>query len=77
MKPAEVETTTVKVKLDNNLDGFIDKENLSMDESEQNPRRYAANENLDAMIKKVDVENNIRLENAILNKAKKIRLSQS
>ena len=49
----------VKVKLDNNLDGFIDKENLSMDESEQNPKRYAANEKLDAMIKKVDKENKI------------------
>ena len=42
----------VKVKLDNNLDGFIDKENLSMDESEQNPRRYAANEKLDASVMK-------------------------
>jgi len=49
----------VKVKLDNNLDGFIDKENLSMDESEQNPRRYAANEKLDAMIKKIDNEGKI------------------
>ena len=49
----------VKVKLDNNLDGFIDKENLSMDKSEQNPRRYATNEKLDAMIKKVDEENKI------------------
>ena len=49
----------VKVKLDNNLDGFIEKENLSMDESEQNPKRYAANEKLDAMIKKVDKENKI------------------
>ena len=49
----------VKVKLDNNLDGFINKENLSMDESEQNPRRYAANEKLDAMIKKIDNESKI------------------
>ena len=49
----------VKVKLNNNLDGFIEKENLSMDESEQNPKRYAANEKLDAMIKKVDKENKI------------------
>ena len=49
----------VKVKLNNNLDGFIEKENLSIDESEQNPRRYAANEKLDAMIKKVDEENKI------------------
>ena len=46
----------VKVKLDNNLDGFIEKKNLSIDESEQNPRRYAANEKLDAMIKKIDNE---------------------
>ena len=54
-----VKSTGVKVKLDNNLDGFIDKENLSMDESEQNPKRYAANEKLDAMIKKIDKENKI------------------
>ena len=51
----------VKVKLDNNLDGFIEKKNLSIDESEQNPRRYAANEKLDAMIKKIDKENKIVL----------------
>ena len=49
----------VKVKLDNNLDGFIEKKNLSIDESEQNPKRYAANEKLDAMIKKIDKENKI------------------
>ena len=30
-----------------------------MDESEQNPRRYAANEKLDAMIKKIDEKNKI------------------
>ena len=54
-----VKDNGVKVKLDNNLDGFINKENLSMDESEQNPRRYAANEKLDAMIKKIDKENKI------------------
>ena len=49
----------IKVKLKNNLDGFIKRENLSIDESEQNPRRYAANEKLDAMIKKIDKENKI------------------
>ena len=49
----------VKVKLDNNLDGFIERKNLSIDESEQNPKRYAANEKLDAMIKKIDKENKI------------------
>ena len=49
----------VKVKLDNNLDGFIEKENLSIDESEQNPKRYATNEKLDAMIKKIDEKNKI------------------
>ena len=54
-----VKDNGVKVKLDNNLDGFIDKENLSIDESEQNPRRYAANEKLDAMIKKIDNKNKI------------------
>ena len=54
-----VKDNGVKVKLDNNLDGFIDKENLSMDKSEQNPRRYAANEKLDAMIKKIDNKNKI------------------
>ncbi|PPR30780.1 MAG: 30S ribosomal protein S1 [Alphaproteobacteria bacterium MarineAlpha6_Bin6] len=54
-----IKDTGVKVKLDNNLDGFIDKKNLSMDESEQNPRRYAANEKLDAMIKAIDKENKI------------------
>jgi len=54
-----VKDNGVKVKLDNNLDGFINKENLSMDESEQNPRRYAANEKLDAMIKKIDNESKI------------------
>ena len=54
-----VKDNGVKVKLDNNLDGFINRENLSMDESEQNPRRYAANEKLDAMIKKIDNESKI------------------
>ena len=54
-----VKDNGVKVKLDNNLDGFINKENLSMDESEQNPRRYAATEKLDAMIKKIDNESKI------------------
>ena len=54
-----VKDNGVKVKLDNNLDGFINKENLSMDESEQNPRRYASNEKLDAMIKKIDNESKI------------------
>ena len=54
-----VKDNGVKVKLDNNLDGFIEKENLSVDESEQNPRRYASNEKLDAMIKKIDNENKI------------------
>ena len=54
-----VKDNGVKVKLNNNLDGFINKENLSMDESEQNPRRYAANEKLDAMIKKIDHESKI------------------
>ena len=54
-----VKDNGVKVKLDNNLDGFINKENLSMDESEQNPRRYATNEKLDAMIKKIDNESKI------------------
>jgi len=49
----------VKVRLHNNLDGFIKRENLSIDESEQNPKRYAANEKLDAMIKKIDNENKI------------------
>ena len=56
-----VKDNGVKVKLDNNLDGFIEKKNLSIDESEQNPRRYAANEKLDAMIKKIDKENKIVL----------------
>ena len=54
-----VKNNGVKVKLDNNLDGFIEKENLSIDESEQNPKRYAANEKLDAMIKRIDKENKI------------------
>jgi len=54
-----VKDNGVKVKLDNNLDGFIEKKNLSIDKSEQNPRRYAANEKLDAMIKKIDKENKI------------------
>ena len=54
-----VKDNGVKVKLHNNLDGFIEKENLSVDKSEQNPRRYAANEKLDAMIKKIDSENKI------------------
>mgnify|MGYP000571929921 CR=1 FL=1 len=54
-----VKNNGVKVKLDNNLDGFIEKKNLSIDESEQNPKRYAANEKLDAMIKKIDKENKI------------------
>jgi len=54
-----VKDNGVKVKLDNNLDGFINKENLSMDKYEQNPRRYAANEKLDAMIKKIDNESKI------------------
>ena len=54
-----VKDNGVKVKLDNNLDGFIEKKNLSIDESEQNPRRYAANEKLDAMIKKIDNESKI------------------
>ena len=54
-----VKDNGVKVKLENNLDGFIEKENLSMDETEQNPKRFAANENIDAMIKKVDNENKI------------------
>ena len=54
-----VKDNGVKVKLDNHLDGFIEKKNLSIDESEQNPKRYAANEKLDAMIKKIDKENKI------------------
>ena len=54
-----VKDNGVKVKLDNNLDGFIEKKNLSIDESEQNPKRYAATEKLDAMIKKIDKENKI------------------
>ena len=54
-----VKDNGVKVKLDNNLDGFIEKKNLSIDKSEQNPKRYAANEKLDAMIKKIDKENKI------------------
>ena len=54
-----VKDNGVKVKLDNNLDGFIERKNLSIDESEQNPKRYAANEKLDAMIKKIDKENKI------------------
>ena len=54
-----VKDNGVKVKLDNNLDGFIEKKNLSIDESEQNPKRYAANEKLDAVIKKIDKENKI------------------
>ncbi len=54
-----VKDNGVKVKLDNNLDGFIEKKNLSIDESEQNPKRYAANEKLDAMIKRIDKENKI------------------
>ena len=54
-----VKDNGVKVKLDNNLDGFIEKKNLSIDESEQNPKRYAANEKLDAMIKGIDKENKI------------------
>ena len=56
-----VKDNGIKVKLNNNLDGFIEKENLSMDESEQNPKRYAANEKLDAMIKKIDDERKIVL----------------
>ena len=54
-----IKESGVKVKLNNNLDGFIKKENLSVEESEQNPRHYAANEKLDAMIKKIDKENKI------------------
>ena len=49
----------IKVKLKNNLDGFIKKEDLSIDESEQNPKRFAPNENIDAMIKKIDNKNKI------------------
>jgi small subunit ribosomal protein S1 len=49
----------IKVKLKNNLDGFIKKENLSIDESEQNPKRFAPNEKIDAMIKKIDNEDQI------------------
>ena len=49
----------IKVKLKNNLDGFIKRENLSIDESEQNPKRFAPNENIDAMIKKIDNEDKI------------------
>ena len=49
----------IKVKLKNNLDGFIKKENLSIDESEQNPKRFAPNEKIDAMIKKIDNEDKI------------------
>ena len=49
----------IKVKLKNNLDGFVLKEDLSIDESEQNPGRYAANEKIDAIIKKIDKENKI------------------
>ena len=54
-----VKDNGVKVKLNNNLDGFIKKENLSIDESEQNPRRYAANEKLDAKIKSIDNKSKI------------------
>jgi len=54
-----VKSEGVKVKLKNNLDGFIKKEDLSIEESEQNPRRFAANEKLDAMIKEIDNENKI------------------
>ena len=49
----------IKVKLKNNLDGFIKKEDLSIDESEQNPKRFAPNEKIDAMIKKIDNTNKI------------------
>ena len=49
----------IKVKLKNNLDGFIKREDLSIDESEQNPKRFAPNENIDAMIKKIDNTNKI------------------
>ena len=49
----------IKLKLINNLDGFIKKEDLSIEESEQNPKRFATNEKLDAMIKKIDNENKI------------------
>ena len=38
---------------------FIEKKNLSTDETEQNPRRYAANEKLDAMIKSINKEDKI------------------
>jgi len=58
-----IKESGVKVKLNNNLDGFIERKNLSVDESEQNPRHYAANEKLDAMIKKIDKENNKLLGN--------------
>ena len=54
-----VKDNGVKVKLNNNLDGFIKIENLSIDESELNPRRYAANEKLDAMIKSIDNKSKI------------------
>ena len=54
-----VKDNGVKVKLKNNLDGFIEKKNLSTDETEQNPRRYAANEKLDAMIKSINKEDKI------------------
>ena len=54
-----VKSEGVNVKLKNNLDGFIKKEDLSIEESEQNPRRFAANEKLDAMIKEIDNENKI------------------
>jgi len=49
----------IKVKLKNNLDGFIKREDLSIDESEQNPKRFAPNEKIDAMIKKIDNTNKI------------------
>ena len=49
----------IKIKLKNNLDGFIKKEDLSIDESEQNPKRFAPNEKIDAMIKKIDNTNKI------------------
>jgi len=49
----------IKVKLKNNLDGFIKKEDLSIEESEQNPKRFATNEKIDVMIKKIDNQNKI------------------
>ena len=59
------------------LNIFIKGIDLKTDNLKVNSFCQSLNNNGNWVDQKVDEENNIRLENAILNKAKKIRLSQS